>query len=488
MLGGLTSTHSRPLSEGNRFPVPTPIRALLAAVIVAAAALGGSAVVNARAGAADLAPPFSLNLSGFSGDRGLIAHSIDRVEKAYYKPVDPQTLLDGEHKYLVQYLQKVAKIAAPVVPTEKATGDRSRDTDLAYAMVTTAEQKYKKSATHKEFTEIALAGLMSSLGDPYTVYLTKHEIDGLQEGLKGGAFGGIGIYIIQDKYGDTLADPIEGNPAISAGVKPGDVIDTVDGHKTMGMKLDSVEGLIRGPIGSHVTMTVHQQSFTKIGKKLPPGPTRSIAITRAQVYVPSVKAKIEDGYAYVRLSDFGSNSYDEVRKAFDDAKAKGAKGYILDLRNNGGGYLDAAVDISSLFIKDGPIVTQINRAGDRDAKSATGAVGDYQPLAILVNKYTASASEITSGAVQDYGVGTLVGTKTFGKGVVQSIYALEDGGALKITTAKYITPKGRDIHHKGIVPDVVVDQPVEAAGMIDTPKDKQLAAAKAVLAKKVAAR
>jgi carboxyl-terminal processing protease len=469
-------------------PVPTPFRALLAAIIVAAAAYGGAVAVNAQSGAADLTPPLVLNFDNGNSDRGLIAHSIDRVEKTYYKPVDPQTLLDGEHKMLVDFLAKNRKVAAPQVPIEKATGDRTHDIDAALAMVTSAEKKYTKKATDKEFTEVALSGLMSSLGDPYTVYLTKNEIDLLQEGLKGGAFGGIGIYIIQDKYGDTLADPIEGNPALKAGVKPGDIIDTVNGKKTVGLKLDSIEDLIRGPIGSQVTLTVHHQNFSeKTGAKLSAGPERSVAITRAQVYVPSVKAKMEDGYAYVRLSDFGSNSYDEVKKAFEAAKAKGAKGYILDLRNNGGGYLDAAVDISSLFIKDGPIVTQIDRNGDRDVKDATGDFGDFKPLAILVNKYTASASEITAGAVQDDGVGTLVGTKTFGKGVVQSIYALEDGGALKITTARYVTPKGRDIHHKGIIPDVVVPQPADDPRLIDTSKDKQLAAAKAVLAKKVAA-
>jgi carboxyl-terminal processing protease len=469
--------------------VPTRFRALLAALIVAAAALGGSAVVNARAGvaAADLTAPLVLKLDGGTSDRDLIANSISRVERTYYKPVDPQTLLDGERKTLVEFLGKDRKIPAPQVPAEKATGDRSHDIDSAVAMVNAAEKKYGKAATHQEFTEVALSGLMSSLGDPYTVYLTKQEINQLEEGLKGGNFGGIGIYIQQDKYLDTLADPIEGNPAIKAGVQLGDIIDTVDGHPTAGMKLDNVEKLIRGPIGSHVVLTVHHQTFDmKTGKKLGRGPERTVSITRATVYVPSVAAKIENGYAYVRLADFGSNSYDEVRKAFADAKAKGAKGYILDLRNNGGGYLDAAVNISSLFIKDGPIVTQIDRQGNRDERTATGDVADFQPLVILVNKFTASASEITAGAVQDYGVGTLVGTKTFGKGIVQSIYSLDDGGALKITTAKYVTPKGRDIHHKGIVPDVVVDQRVDAPGMIDTPKDKQLAAAKAILAKKVA--
>lgn len=161
-------------------------------------------------------------------------------------------------------------------------------------------------------------------------------------------------------------------------------------------------------------------------------------------------------------------------------KAKGAHGYILDLRNNGGGLLEAAVEISSLFIPQGTIVSTIDRGGNRDSKGALHEAIGATPLVILVNKYTASASEITAGAVQDYKVGTLIGTKTFGKGVVQSIYNTSDGGALKITTAKYVTPLGRDIHHKGIEPDVIVEQPAEAP-IINTPKDLQLQAAKAYL-------
>ena len=161
-------------------------------------------------------------------------------------------------------------------------------------------------------------------------------------------------------------------------------------------------------------------------------------------------------------------------------KARGARDYILDLRNNGGGLLEAAVQISSLFIPQGTIVSTIDRAGDRETKGATHESIGAAPLAVLINKYTASASEITAGAIQDYHVGVLIGTKSFGKGVVQSIYNLSDGGALKITTARYVTPLGRDIQHRGIDPDVAVSQAVEAP-IIDTPKDKQLAAAKAYL-------
>ena len=193
-----------------------------------------------------------------------------------------------------------------------------------------------------------------------------------------------------------------------------------------------------------------------------------------------MKAEVRNGFEYVRLADFGSTSYEEVRKAMLSGKEHHVRGYILDLRNNGGGLLDAAVEISSLFIPQGTIVSTIDRYDSRETKDALHEAIGVAPLVLLVNKYTASASEITAGAVQDYKVGTLIGTRTFGKGVVQSIYNMADGGALKITTARYVTPLGRDIQHKGIQPDIIVDQPADPP-IIGTAKDQQLAAAEAYL-------
>jgi carboxyl-terminal processing protease len=242
----------------------------------------------------------------------------------------------------------------------------------------------------------------------------------------------------------------------------------------MSKSLDAVEREIRGPLGSIVSLTLKRHGSAA---------ATVVRVTRAEIHVPSVRAKIENGIEYVRLQDFGTTSAEEVRAAFLDGKKRNVHGYILDLRNNGGGLLDAAVDISSLFIAQGTIVSTIDRAGYRDVRSASGRIIDTKPLVLLVNRYTASASEITAGAVQDYGVGTLVGEKTFGKGVVQSLYTLPDKGALKITTARYVTPKGRDIHHKGIVPDVTVTQPIDLK-IIDTPADKQLGEAKKIIESK----
>lgn len=397
----------------------------------------------------------------------LLDTAFRQVQEHYYKPFQTQALLDGERKELSAYF-KAHHVANPRYPDEQMSGDRLHDENLLNRTLLAAEGA-AGAGQGSELTQVAIRGMMSSLGDPYTTYLSPHEIAALEESLRGGDFGGIGVYIVQDaKTKQILVDPIEGLPADRAGVKPGDEVLAVDGVSAAGLSLDQVEHEIRGPKGTLVRLLLRAHAG---------GALRTVAVTRGQIVVPSVHAKMEDGFEYVRLLDFGQTSYDEVRKAMLDGKQRGAKGYILDLRNNGGGLLEAAVQISSLFIPDGTIVTQIDRDGNRETRTSTRESIGASPLVILVNKYTASASEITAGAVQDYKAGTLIGTKTFGKGVVQSIYNMRDGGALKITTARYVTPTGRDIHHKGIVPDIPVDQPIEPT-IIDSPKDEQLAVAK----------
>ncbi|BDE04780.1 hypothetical protein WPS_00560 [Vulcanimicrobium alpinum] len=466
------------------------IRLLSAALVVLAAALGGAAYAGRAGASADplgtaAAPTvvigdrkvIGLDLSTLLG-RGdpqhqMIVLAYEQVEHAYYKPVADNLLVTGEHTALVKFLQS-KKVASPQVPQSTATGERSRDLAILENTLASVQQRYASVAPRDTYTQVALTGMLNGLGDPYTTYLSPQEISGLDEQLHGGDFGGIGVYIVQDaKTGAVLVDPIDGNPAIKAGIRAGDAILAVDGKSTSGQKLDTVEREIRGPNGSTVALTIKRHATSA---------TTTVHVMRAQIRVPSIRAKVEDGIEYVRLSDFGSNSAQEVRQAFLDGKRRNVRGYILDLRYNGGGLLDAAVDISSLFIPQGTIVATIDRAGNRDVRSATGNAIGAKPLVVLVNRYTASASEITAGAVQDYGVGTLVGEKTFGKGVVQSLYNLPDKGALKITTARYVTPKGRDIHHKGIQPDVTVTQRVDLP-IIDTPADKQLTAAKQIIAK-----
>ena len=458
--------------------MPARIRLLLAVAIVALSALGGAAYAG-RAAATSIVsdlPVADLDINALVGagdsDKRVVETAYEQVEHSYYETVDAQRLVDGETKALncliTDCIKRPRTVGHGPLTAGHATGSSIHDLALIEGAIDTVNAHYPGAGSKSQVTDVAVGGMLGGLGDPYTTYLSADAMRALDEELKGGNFGGIGVYIGKDpKSGAILVDPIEGNPAIRAGMRTGDAIIAVDNQLTAGLPIDDVERRIRGPRGTIVALRVKRHTGNTVA---------TIRVTREVVHVPSVRAKIEDGFSYVRLSDFGQTSAEEVRDAFVAAKKQGVKGYILDLRNNGGGLLDAAVDISSLVVHHGTIVATIDRAGHREVRSASGGAIDPLPLVLLVNKYTASA-------LQDDHLATLVGTKTFGKGVVQSLYELPKGGALKITTARYVTPNGRDIQHKGIVPDVVLDQRVDLP-IIDTPADKQLAAAKAILRQK----
>jgi carboxyl-terminal processing protease len=460
------------------------LRLLLTALLVVAFAAACALFIGYRTGA--FATQSVLEVATTGDLRDLFASreasgsilvnlALRKLEGDYYKPIDPQTPIDGEISALRSLLNS-KKIGNPELPSASADGNPNQDGERAAEVLAFAEQHYASdlgASGREDLTDAALRGILNSVHDPYTVYLSPREIQGLNESLSGGNFGGIGVYIYQLKDGRIVVQPIEAMPAARAGMKPGEVVDTVDDKPVRGVSIDRVEEMIRGEAGTIVRLRAHAYNA--------PSTERSYAIVREIIHVPTVRAKIESGFDYVRLSDFGTTSPDEVRKALLDGRERGARGYILDLRDNGGGLLDAAVQISSLFIPQGTIVSTIRRDGQRTSEEALGdAIGGLHPVVVLVNKYTASASEITAGALQDYRLATLVGTRTFGKGVVQSIFPLPDQGALKITTARYLTPAGRDIQHHGIEPDVVVEQDTNPA-LIDTGADKQLAAAKRLL-------
>lgn len=472
-------------------------RWLLVSVLLVAAALAGvfyvraghTAAASGFAQSTDEAPSSevaSLDVNGVFGpqmvDRQLLGLAYRQVERVYYKPVEPALLVDGERRGLELYLKEALKAEhvaiVPALPHPQTDGNAAADVHAIDGQLAYAEDHYARylgKSAGDQLTQAALIGMLASLHDPYTVYLPPDQIRALNEQLNGGDFGGIGVFIYQLKDGEIVVQPIEGLPAARAGMHGDEVVQTVDGQPVRGLALDHVERMIRGPQGTVVTITTHPYKKTA---------EREYRITREIIHVPTVHAKLENGYEYIRLTDFGETSAAEVRKALLDGKAHGAKATILDLRDNGGGLLSAAVDISSLFIPKGPIVTEIDRYGNREVQDATGnVIPGVEPVVVLVNGFTASASEITAGALQDYKLATLIGTKTFGKGVVQGIFSMPNGGALKITTQRYVTPAGRDIQHKGIEPDVVVPQSADLS-YIDTPKDKQLAAAKAFLSRK----
>lgn len=406
-------------------------------------------------------------------DRALLDSIAQQVEDVYYKPVDTRRLIIGEHNGLLDVL-KEHHLNAASVPDLHGSGDQDHDNEILDRMLSATLKSYEGRINDVDVTQGAVKGMLGILGDPYTVYLTPKENKSLEESLRGGNFSGIGVYIIEDpRSGDVLVDPIQGTPADRAGLKPGDTIMAVDGRKIRGINLDLVERLIRGRIGSNVALTIRSRHATS---------SHVVNIRRDTIHVPSMLAKVEDNIEYIRLADFGDTSAAEIRTALLNGRRKHVRGYILDLRNNGGGLLDAAVEISSLFIPQGTIVSTIDRDGNKDTKSALGNAVGAKPLVVLANRYTASASEITAGAIQDDHAGIVIGTRTFGKGVVQSIYPLNDG-ALKVTTARYVTPNGRDIQHKGIKPDRAVDLNSDDPRVLDGAHDTQLAAAKAYIAR-----
>lgn len=400
-------------------------------------------------------------------DLDMLDMSLDKVSSVYYKPVDESVLLEGERKGLLEYLNyKHVHGAIPVPAASMHASDSQIDAD-ANQLLTSALAKYGAKVGTDNLTYAAIAGALGSLQDPYTVFLSPRDKASLTEFIQGGDFGGIGIYIGKDPKTHLISviQPIDGTPAARAGLQRGDVILSVGGKQTTGLELDMVMNMIRGRAGSTVTMVIRRSSDVK-----------EYSIEREVITVPSSSSKMIDGdVGYIALNDFGEHSAQEVSDELDRLLKQGARAFILDLRDNGGGLLDAAVDISSKFIADGPIVSRIDRDGHVETDDANQDAIPPHPLVVLVNQYSASASEITAGAIQDSKIGILVGTKTFGKGVVQTIYDLPGGSAIKVTTQRYVTPNGRDINKKGIEPNIVVPMDYKNVGVAG--KDVQLDAA-----------
>jgi carboxyl-terminal processing protease len=322
--------------------------------------------------------------------------------------------------------------------------------DLINEVYTEIKHAYVEKVSTSKLVKGAIDGMIKSLDDPYTRRLTGEHFKSFEEETKG-KFSGVGIRIgMQDKK-ITIIAPIKDTPAERAGAKAGDVILKIDKQSTKNMPLSKAVSLIRGKPGTKVVLTV-RRGDNKIVK---------LRITRAEIKVPNVTSKFLKGklvkskIGYINVHEFSSSTGDDVASELKKLEGKGAKGVILDLRNNPGGLLSEAVSLARVFIDSGPIVKIKSRSGKIKTILATGGAETKIPLVVLVNHGSASASEIVAGAVQDTGRGILVGEKTFGKGSVQSIVSLSDGSGLVITTAKYLTPKGRSLDRKGIVPDVI---------------------------------
>ncbi|MGC2129682.1 MAG: S41 family peptidase [Candidatus Aquilonibacter sp.] len=426
---------------------------LLLAVGIGAALLGVHA--------ADAAAPAQATLS--AAQAAEISSSYHYLVSEFYKRVDDQRVLDGAQAGLVNALGK--QHVAGKVPALHATGDEANVRAIELD-VEDAQRAAGKRVSSTDLTYAAIAGMLNSVHDRYTVFLDPKDYAELNSGLDGADFGGTGIVIQEDDASKYIAvsDVVPDGPADKAGIQQDDLITAIDGQSTKGWTVDRASAHLRGKEGTKVSITIQRD-----GKTLSP-----YALTRAKIHQLSVFDKILPGnIGYVALTVFGKDTATELTAALGRLQKKGARAYILDLRNNGGGYLNAAVGVSSKFISSGPIVSVESRGSNITTYEASDTAIAPVPLAVLVNQFTASASEITSGAIQDSGVGTLVGTKTYGKGVVQTIFPLPDGSAVKITTARYLTPHNRDINHLGIDPDIVVAEP-RSARFGDPKSDPQL--------------
>ncbi len=373
------------------------------------------------------------------------------VTDNYYRSVKPQALLDGARAGLVAYLHGRG-IRDPQIPMMHARRDGRGVVPAIERQLAQAITTYGSRVDARGLVYGAIRGELGSLHDPYSVFFTKSELAGFTTAINGTVFGGIGIVLTADAAGQyRAAEVFDETPAARAGVVAGDRILAVDGVAIDGLRSERVSALLRGPIGTPVQLTT---------LSAPAGESQQVHLIRAAISPPEVSARLLTGnVAYVALRGFGPTAGPQVRAALTRLRAQGAVATVFDLRGNGGGYESSAVRVASVFIPSGAVVVTQTKQGRRRVTSTVGRALAVAPLALLVDRDSASASELVSVAIQDHALGKIVGTRTFGKGLVQTMFPLPDGSALKVTTARYFSPRGRDIDRIGVTPDVVVEQP-----------------------------
>ena len=337
-------------------------------------------------------------------------------------------------------------------------------------------QNYLNEVDEEEIEAGIYKGMISGLGDPYAAYYTQDELKALRESTSG-AYQGIGAKLSQDPDSGAIqvVTCFEGTPAQKAGLLPGDILYTVNGTEVTGKDLTDVVSMIKTAEGDQVHIQVARD-----GEK----DYLDFDVERSEVSVPTVAYKMMNNkIGYVAISEFDEVTAKQFQDALADLDEQGMEKLIIDLRNNLGGLLDTCCEMLRQILPEGRIVYTEDKDGNQEEYNCDGAHAFKKPLVVLVNGYSASAAEIFSGAVKDYGIGTLVGTKTFGKGIVQRIVGLQDGTAVKLTISKYFTPNGTDIHQKGIEPDVTVelDESLKNKVTITEEEDNQLQKAISIL-------
>lgn len=329
--------------------------------------------------------------------------------------------------------------------------------------------QYVEEVDPEDLIEAAIDGMLSSL-DPHSSYLSPKDAADMRVQTSG-SFGGLGIEVTQEEGFIKVVAPMDGTPADIAGIEAGDYITAVDGKSIMGMTLDEAVDLMRGPVGSEIVVTVVREGVDD---------PFDVSIIRDTIKLTAVRSRVEGNSIVLRVTTFNDQTYPNLEQGLKDGIEElggidNVDGIVVDLRNNPGGLLDQAIKVSDAFLNEGEIVSTRGRNPEDSTRvnATNGDLAEGKPIVVLINGGSASASEIVSGALQDHHRAIVVGTKSFGKGSVQTVMPLRSDGAMRLTTARYYTPSGRSIQALGISPDIVVDQPPrqpEAEETEDTPK------------------
>ena len=363
----------------------------------------------------------------------------------------------------------IVLLAAGLASCGLLKSEESRKMELLESLI---DRYYIGEADAEDLTEGVYKGYIEGLGDPYSAYYDEEETARMAESLSG-EFGGVGALMSQDRETGviTVLQVYEDSPAQKAGMQDGDVLYKVDGEDVSGRELTEVVNLVKGEKGTDVTLTLLRGDA---------GDEIELTVTRDTIEDQTVTYEMKEaGVGYIRVAEFDTVTYEQYKEALEDLEAQGMEKLVIDLRSNPGGNLETVCDMLDLMLPEGLIVYTEDKDGRREEYTSDAEHQFDKPLAVLVDGYSASASEIFAGAIQDYGLGQIVGTRSYGKGVVQSIFDLKDGTSVKLTIAEYFTPKGRSIDGEGITPDVEVEYVYDEA---DTQADNQLEKALEVLA------
>ena len=356
----------------------------------------------------------------------------------------------------------VLALALPTWNAEAASSETYRQLNLFGDVFERVRGEYVEDVTDEQLIEAAVNGMLQAL-DPHSSYMPPRDFKDMQVQTRG-EFGGLGIEVTMENGLVKVVSPIDDTPAHRAGMQPGDLISHIDGEQVLGLTLNEAVDRMRGPVKSDITITVLRESE--------PAPF-DVTITRAVIKIRSVKSRAEGDVAYVRITSFNEQTSPGLNDAIETLRAEigdDIKGLVLDLRNNPGGLLDQAIKVSDAFLNQGEIVSTRGRDADNAQRynAEPGDLMDDLPIVVLINGGSASASEIVAGALQDHDRAIILGTRSFGKGSVQTIIPLPGNGAVRLTTARYYTPSGHSIQAKGIDPDIVVArttlEPIEPTG------------------------